>query len=40
MTQVMRVAAHSLATDYRLARYVLWPPLARRDDPYAAYFEL
>jgi hypothetical protein len=36
----MREAAYSLAADYGLARYVLWPLLARRDDPYAAYFEL
>jgi hypothetical protein len=36
----MKEAAYSLAADYRLARYVLWPLLGRRDDPYSAYFEL
>lgn len=36
----MREAAYSLAADYPLAHFVLWPLAGRRSDPYSHYFEL
>lgn len=36
----MREAAYSLAADYLVAHFVLWPLVGRRSDPYSHSFEL